>query len=76
MDSFFYDQKELEAARQRGREYYLSIGFPEMTDYYFHHLLDDMNQFNRTVRQPANSLFKKLFFRKNIFPWFCIRHTV
>jgi ubiquinone/menaquinone biosynthesis C-methylase UbiE len=76
MDSFFYDRKDLEAARQRGREYYRNMGFPEMADLYFHHLLDDMNQFNYTVRQPPNSFFRKLFLRKNIFPWFCIRHTV
>ncbi|HEY2350502.1 MAG TPA: methyltransferase domain-containing protein [Puia sp.] len=76
IDSFFYERKDLEAARKRGSEYYRNIGFPEMANYYFHHLLEEMNQFNYTVRQLPNSFFRKIFFRKNIFPWFCIRHTI
>jgi len=76
IDSFLYKTKEVEAAKQSCREYYKNVGFPEMANYYFHHLLNDMYYFNCIVKQQGHSFFKKLFLKRNIFPWLCIRHAL
>jgi len=76
IDSFLYDAKEVEAAKQNCREYYREMGIPDMANYYFHHLLNDMYQFNCTVKQQRTSFFKKLFLKRNAFPWLCIRHAL
>ena len=74
IDSFFYTEKEVEAAKQNCREYYRKMGYPDMANYYFHHLLNDMYRFNCTVKRQRTSFFKKLFLKRNVFPWLCIRH--
>jgi SAM-dependent methyltransferase len=74
IDSFLYNKKNVETAKQRCNEYYANMGYPEMANYFFHHLLKDMYYFNCTMIRQQNSFFKKYFFKKNIFPWICIRH--
>jgi ubiquinone/menaquinone biosynthesis C-methylase UbiE len=74
MDSFFYNTENVETAKQNCRKYYRNMGFPDMANYYFHHLLSDMNQFNCTVMQQQHSFFKKLFLKRSVFPWLLIRH--
>jgi ubiquinone/menaquinone biosynthesis C-methylase UbiE len=75
LDSPFYSGSELLAARQRSCDYYESIGFKEMADYYFHHVYDDLNEFNyRILYQPAK-LMTRLTGNKNPFPWIIIRPT-
>jgi ubiquinone/menaquinone biosynthesis C-methylase UbiE len=76
MDSFFYNAENVETAKQNCREYYKNMGFPGMANYYFHHLLKDIYHFNCEVKRPRHSFFKKLFLKKNVFPWLCIRHAV
>ena len=75
MDSFFYNTENVETAKQNCREYYRKMGFPEMANYYFHHLLSDIQQFNCTGLQARNSFFKKLISKRSVFPWLCIRHA-
>jgi hypothetical protein len=73
IDSAFYKQNELEAARQRSRDYYLSIGFPEMSEHYFHHSLDDLKSFNyRTLNNP-DSVTRFLKKNNSPFHWICIK---
>jgi ubiquinone/menaquinone biosynthesis C-methylase UbiE len=74
MDSFFYNTENVETAKQNCREYYRNMGFPDMANYYFHHLLSDMKQFNYTMKQQRHSFFKKLFSKRSVFPWLLIRH--
>ena len=76
MDSFLYNTENVETAKQNCREYYRNMGFPEMANYYFHHLLSDIQLFNYTGMQERNSFFKKLFSKRSVFPWLCIRHAV
>ena len=76
MDSFFYNTENVETAKQNCREYYKNMGFPDMANYYFHHLLKDIYHFNCEVKRPRHSFFRKLFLKKNVFPWLCIRHAV
>lgn len=42
LDSFFYTNGNIEAARQRTKEYYLNMGYPQMAEYYHHHLAEDL----------------------------------
>lgn len=75
VDSFFYDKESLLLAKQRCQTYYEELGFPEMTDFYFHHVLDDLKNFNYSMMNKPKPFFKNIFFKKNIFPWIRIRHS-
>jgi ubiquinone/menaquinone biosynthesis C-methylase UbiE len=72
IDSPFYSLPDLSAARQRSMNYYQLHRFPEMTNWYFHHKLDDQQNFNYSVRYNPNSLFNKFLHSKNPFYWICI----
>ena len=74
IDSFFYNTGNVETAKQNCREYYRNMGIPDMANYYFHHLLSGMDQFNYTMMQQRHSFFKRLFLKRSVFPWLLIRH--
>ena len=73
IDSAFYSLSELGAAKQRSRLYYQEAGFPEMANCYFHHSLDDLDNYNYKILYDPKSLLKKLLRNKNPFPWICIQ---
>lgn len=73
IDSPFYKQNEVAAARQRSQIYYESIGFPEMTDHYFHHCLDDLKSFKNKILYNPGSITRNLWKNKNPFYWICIQ---
>ena len=75
LDSPFYSLSELLAANQRSHHYYESVGFPEMTEFYFHHSLDNLENYNYKILYDPKSLFNKLLQNKNPFPWICIKST-
>lgn len=75
IDSFFYAKENLLLAKQRCQTYYEELGFPEMTDFYFHHVLNDFKNFNHTMMNKQIPFFKNFFFKKNIFPWIRIQHN-
>ncbi len=69
IDSHFYPAAEISASRHRSLLYYQSTGFPEMTNYYFHHCLDDIDQYNYSILYDPNNLINKFLKNKNPFPW-------
>ena len=73
IDTPFYAENELAAAKQRTAAYYSLSGLPEMTDYYFHHRLQELRSFDyRFLYDP--SLFRNKLFKNNSpFPWICIK---
>lgn len=72
LDSPFYKPGEISAAKERSARYYRDLGFPEMTEHYFHHSTDELNFFRfKTLYQP--SLINRLSNNKNPFPWIYIR---
>jgi SAM-dependent methyltransferase len=73
IDSHFYRENEINAARLRSCDYYQSMGFPEMQDQYFHHSLDDLRSFNCNISYDPNSIINKLKKNKNPFYWIIIR---
>ena len=73
LDSHFYSQTELTAARSRSLLYFRAAGFPEMMDFYFHHCLDDIEHHHYSLLYDPNSLFNKFSRNKNPFPWIIIQ---
>ncbi len=69
IDSPFYPTQELLAAKQRSRHYYEMIGYPEMTEHYFHHSLDDLKSFHYKIRHNPESVFNMFTKNKNPFHW-------
>lgn len=69
VDSNFYSQNEVEAARGRTNNYYQSIGFPEMTDQYFHHSIQELEQFDPEILYDPHSLLNRFKTIKNPFYW-------
>ena len=70
--------QESDAAQKRSRDYFNSIGFPQMADNYFHHNFDALADFDCTVMYNPTSLLSR--FLKNIahlplspFPWIRIK---
>jgi protein-L-isoaspartate O-methyltransferase len=73
LDTFFYDKKDLAGARKRSRDYYNSLGVPEMTAYYFHHLLEDLAPFSYQLYEPRSWLQRLWPGREPLFPWIIIK---
>lgn len=76
IDSPLYADTELEDAVQRSGQYYLSIGFPEMREHYFHHRVSDLKVFdakNLYSPQPLLLRLKHSLGRVDSpFPWYVI----
>jgi len=73
LDSPFYEEEEIEAAKQRTFLYYDSLGYPEMCDHYFHHNINDLKGFRYHILQNPNSLFNKFWGNRDCFHWICIK---
>lgn len=73
IDSPFYQLYELGAAKKRSLLYFETAGFPEMINWYFHHNLDDLEQYNCSKLYDPNSLFNRFLRNKNPFPWIRIQ---
>jgi ubiquinone/menaquinone biosynthesis C-methylase UbiE len=74
LDSHFYLPEKIFAARQRTKKYFSEIGFPEMSRYYFHHSLRDLQSFNYRLFRNPHSWLNKISFRKNPFYWVIIEN--
>ncbi len=72
LDSPIYKPGELSSAKERTAKYYSDLGFPEMTEHYFHHSTNDLSLFHyKTMYRP--SFINRLSNNKNPFPWLCIK---
>jgi 2-polyprenyl-3-methyl-5-hydroxy-6-metoxy-1,4-benzoquinol methylase len=69
LDSHFYRPEELELARKRSVEYYHSIGFDGMSEFYFHHSFDALKRFKHKIIFNPKSLKNKIFWKNDPFPW-------
>ncbi|MFN3872375.1 MAG: class I SAM-dependent methyltransferase [Ignavibacterium sp.] len=73
IDSPFYEVEEITLAKQRTEEYYKSIGFAEMSNYYFHHTYKNLSDFNYQLlfdpRKLKNKLLSFAFKSDSPFPW-------
>ena len=73
LDSHFYPQKEIAVAKLRTKEYYASIGFDELTNYYHHHAIETLNGYRYKILQDPFSWKKKLSANKYPFHWIIIK---
>jgi SAM-dependent methyltransferase len=73
IDSPFYRKKEVEAARNRTKEYYSGLGFPGMTDYYYHHCITELDLYDHRLLRNPFSIRHKFFGNNHPFPWICIK---
>lgn len=72
LDSHFYKSSELELAKKRSADYYRSIQFSEMTEYYFHHCITELESFKYKILYNPVVLLNRFLKNKNPFPWICI----
>lgn len=72
-DSHFYKRSELNHAVKRTRDYYSALGYPEMAAYYFHHAIDELDDFNYEVLANPHSIYNK-FTKREPFYWIVIKH--
>jgi len=73
IDTPFYVENELSAAKQRMADYYSSSGLSEMKDYYFHHSMQELQLFDYRFLYNPGLLSNKLFKKNSPFPWICIQ---
>lgn len=67
LDTFFYTEDTIDAARQRTAEYYKKLRYPLMANYYHHHLINDLK------RSGYKKLFPSFFFGKGKPEWWMYR---
>jgi SAM-dependent methyltransferase len=72
LDTFLYRPDELQQAKKRTEVYFDLVGFPEMTEYYFHHSIDSLKNFRHSFLFRPGSLAVKIFTNARVFPWICI----
>lgn len=72
-DTQFYTSSQLQAARQRTYDYYNSLGFAQMSTYYYHHQLKELEQFNFSMLYNPLSFINRFKKNKNPFPWVVVK---
>jgi len=73
MDTCFYSEGEIEDARKRSAEYFAKMGLPAMAEFYFHHSISSLRQFNYSKLFDPKTKMNKIFNRGQIFPWIVIK---
>lgn len=69
IDSPFYKSEEIIKAKKRTKIYYKNLGYPEMAKNYFHHKIEDLQDFN-ILYQPQKSFINKILRKKDSpFMW-------
>lgn len=71
-DSPIYKPAEVDAARERTRDYYNSLDFPEMTNHYFHHSITEFAAFQYKILHNPYSIKNRFLPKKQPFYWICI----
>lgn len=72
-DSPLYSDAEIDAAHQRTRKYYASLGFPQMADYYFHHKFSELKPFAPQVLYSPRALALKRLLGRTASPFIWVR---
>jgi len=73
IDTPFYNGYEVANASKRTKEYYSSLGFKEMSDYYYHHSIKELHHFNYKILYSPSSIFSKLKKKQYPFHWIVIK---
>lgn len=73
-DAHFYRPDELPTAIKACTEYFNAMGYPEMSDMYFHHTLDCLAGWNYRVMINPRSIISRCI-RKEPFYWIVIKNN-
>jgi len=76
LDSPLYSAEELSAARERSRQYYAGLGFPEMADHYHHHSANALAAYDPAwlyIPQLARARGAATEAKDSPFPWVRLR---
>jgi ubiquinone/menaquinone biosynthesis C-methylase UbiE len=74
LDSHFYNGREVYDAKERSREYFISLNEPGMTEFYFHHSIGALGDFNFRIMYNPGSFFSKMTSHPSPFHWIRIQH--
>jgi SAM-dependent methyltransferase len=72
-DTPFYNERKIANASKRTKAYYASLGFREMSDYYFHHSIKELGSFGYTILYSPQSVFNKWKKKEYPFHWIMIK---
>jgi len=75
VDTIFYKKNNVDAARQRTKDYYTTLGFPEAINYYYHHCIEDLKNFSAKILYDPVSWMHRFSKNKNPFFWVCIKKS-
>jgi ubiquinone/menaquinone biosynthesis C-methylase UbiE len=78
IDSPFYKNDELEAAKARSVNYYKELGFPEMSKSYFFHSWSEVFKFEHKIlyKTKRKNILSRLLGKPDMpFPWIKIKKT-
>lgn len=67
IDTHLYKPEEVEQAAERTTQYFTSIGFPEMADFYFHHSMGEIKRFEHKILYDPASWLNKFNINKSPF---------
>jgi ubiquinone/menaquinone biosynthesis C-methylase UbiE len=74
LDSPFYSDEQLPEARERSRQYYAGLGFPEMASHYHHHSTDALAEYNPDwLYVPSRGKVLTTATKDSPFPWVRLR---
>ena len=73
LDTVLYKKNNVDAAKKRTKDYYTRLGFPEATNYYYHHCIEDLKNFSSKILYDPTSWMHKLGKNKYPFFWVCIK---
>lgn len=73
IDTIFYKKNNVDTAKQRTKDYYTALGFPEATDYYYHHCIEELKNFSARILYNPFSWIHKFGKSKYPFFWVCVR---
>jgi SAM-dependent methyltransferase len=71
LDTHFYSEEEVWAAKLRSADYFEESGFPQMDEFYFHHSFSELEAYHYKILYNPRSLTNRIFDRSP-FPWICI----
>jgi ubiquinone/menaquinone biosynthesis C-methylase UbiE len=71
MDTHFYKSEEIGKASSRTRNYYNSLGYPQMAEQYFHHSIDELSGLRHHILLNPDSILNMLVTR-GPFHWITI----
>lgn len=73
IDTIFYKNEMLAAAKERTDKYFSDLGYPMASKYYFHHSLEDLTGFEFVILEKPATKLQKLFGNRSPFYWISVK---